>query len=64
MCDNHATLDATGKGRPLVTPLACIKMAEPDISKHFTCFLCNGQITVLGFVELEETCMRLGCANG
>ncbi len=35
-----------------------------DISREFSCFLCNGYITLLGSITMETNSLRLAAANG
>lgn len=35
-----------------------------DIDREFTCFLCNGFITILGSVKVEDHLLILTAANG
>ena len=35
-----------------------------DISKTFTCFLCNGYTVLLGLITLEPKVVQLSMANG
>ena len=35
-----------------------------DVSREFTCFLCNGYMTMLGSIQVEEQFIRLRAANG